>query len=340
MKKAKNHQLNRKKRPWKFLCIYFVTMLLTGCAANQTSDSAPRVTISEYQKDIYQTTTVQCGTIEPKLTLTLTPDEYEVNTYSIGQDFLEVAENHVEEGTRVEAGDVMVTFVNDGLQEEIAEYEERKTEDQMLIDHYTKLQKIDKKQDYRKDIKKLKADIAVVEAYIEEKKAQLSNYQLVASKAGIVSEIHEQLYQGYAMSGRTLIKVVSGSSNYIASTSDDYVFQIDDVYDATFNVASYQMKIIAVGQNDGKQQITFEPVSEMTGITEVDELTMEIAKTPITDAIYVEEEAIVTVRDNNYVFLLDEQGYRHAVPVTIKEIIEGYAIILDGVEAGVQVTLN
>lgn len=332
--------MRRNRRTWCGIHIVCALGLLTGCADSQVYDDAPKVTISEYQKDIYQTTMVQSGTIEPKLTLTLWTDEYEVNTYSIKEDFMEVAEKHVEEGDRVEAGDVMVTFVNEGLQEEIEGYEERKTEDQMLIDHYTRLQKIDENQDFSKDIKRLKSDISVVEAYIAEKKAELSSYQIVADKAGMVTDISTQLNQGFATSGRPLIKVVSGSSNYIASTSESYEFQIGDVYTATFNVAKYEMKVIDVAESDGKQQITFEPVSDMAGVTEMDELTMEIIKPPIENAIYVEEEAIVEVRDDKYVFSLDEQGYRHAIPVTVKEIIEGYAIISEGLEAGTQVTLN
>ncbi|MBE5942385.1 MAG: hypothetical protein E7264_07605 [Lachnospiraceae bacterium] len=338
---CKNNQMNGKQKLYMYLCICFFAVILTGCNTKGVVNSdAPQVTIAEYQKDIYQTTIVQCKTIEPKLVLTLTPDEYEVNSYSIQQDLLKVAECYVEEGERVEAGEVMVTFENDGLEKAIEQYEQRKTEDQLLIDHYTKLQKIDRSQNYKKDIKKLKADISVVQAYINEKKAMLSDYQLVASKAGVVTDVSEQLHQGYARKASTLIKVASGSSNYITATSDDYAFQVGDTYDATCNMASYEMKVINVVNEDEKHQIVFEPVSDMTGITETDELILEIAKTPISNAICVEEEAIVTVRDNKYVFLLDEQGYRHAVPVTVREVIDGYAILSNGIEQGEQVTLN
>jgi len=338
---CKNNQMNGKQKLYMFLCIGFFAVILTGCNTNGVVNSnAPQVTIAEYQRDIYQTTIVQCKTIEPKLLLTLTPDEYEVNSYSIQQDLLKVEECHVEEGERVEAGEVMVTFENEGLEEEIAQYEQRKKENQLLIDHYTKLQKIDKKQNYKRDIKKLKADIGVVQAYIDEKKAKLSDYQLIANKAGVVTDVSEQLHQGYARKASTLVKVASGSSNYITATTDDYEFQVGDVYDVTCNMASYEMKVISVVNEDGKQQIVFEPISDMTGITETDELSLEIVKTPIPNAICVEEEAIVTVRDNTYVFLLDEQGYRHAVPVVVREVIDGYAILSSGIEQGEQVTLN
>ena len=39
-------------------------------------------------------------------------------------------------------------------------------------------------------------------------------------------------------------------------------------------------------------------------------------------------------------FLLDDKGYRHAVPVTIREVIDGYAIVTNGLNEGEQVTLN
>lgn len=348
MRDRKCWMINHNKRQMKIkqtmlmlFCVSIISAMLTGCdAKNMVKSNAPQVTIAEYQKDIYQTTIVQCKTIEPKLILTLTPDEYEVNSYSIQQDLLKVAECHVEEGERVEAGEIMVTFENDGLEKEIERYEQRKKEDQLLIDHYTKLQKIDKSQNYKKDIKKLQADIGVVQAYIDEKKVMLSNYQLVAKKAGIVTDVSEQLYQGYARKANNLIKVASGSSNYITATSDDYEFQVGDTYNATCNMASYEMKVINVVNENEKQQIIFEPVSDMTGITETDELILEIKKTPIPNAVCVEEEAIVVVRDNTYVFLLDEAGYRHAVPVVVREVVDGYAILSDGIAQGAQVTLN
>ncbi len=341
MRAARTDWIDRKQRKKMLFILCVFVLLLQGCNKSDIGDAdVPQISITQYQKDIYETTVVQKKTIEPKLILTLTPDEYEVHSYMIKQDFLEVENCYAEEGKRVEAGEVMVTFKNDGLEKEIKDYEQRKTENQLLIDHYTKLQKIDKKLDYSKDIKKLKADITVVQTYIEEKKALLADYQLVAEKAGIVTDVNEQLLQGYANRNVTLIKVASGSSDYITSTSDDYEFEIGKCYEATCNMAKYELKVVAVAKENGNQKITFEPVSDMNGVTEKDALQLVILKTPITDAICVEEKAIVTVQDTKYAFLLDDKGYRHAVPVTIREVIDGYAIVTDGLNEGEQVTLN
>ena len=341
MRAGKNDWIYRKQRGKRLIILCMFALLLQGCNKSAVGDAdTPRVTIAEYQKDIYETTIVQQKTIKPKLILTLTPDEYEIHSYSIQQDFLEVENCYVEEGKRVQAGEVMVTFKNDGLEKQIEEYEQRKTENQLLIEHYTKLQKIDKNLDYSKDIKRLKSDSAVVQAYIEEKKALLADYQLVADKSGVVTDVSEQLHQGYANGNSTLIKVASGSSNYITSTSDAYEFEVGKTFEAVCDMAKYELRVVSAVQENGRQQITFEPVSDMTGIRETDELVLEIAKTPILDAICVEKEAIVTVQDTTYAFLLDEKGYRHAVPVTVQEVIDGYAIVSEGLEEGEQVTLN
>lgn len=335
----RQNEIRKKRIAW--LLFLGMTALLTGCdASDKEEEKNTEVTIAEYQKDTYQTVTVQCGTIQPVLTLKLVPDEYEINSYFIHQEMLEVEENNVEKGGKVEAGDVMVSFKADDIEEDIAVYEERRAEDEMLIEHYTKLMKINKEEDYSADLKKIKNDLSVANLYIKEQKDILSGYRLVADKAGIVTFISEELYKGYATAGMAVVKVASGSTNYTASTVDDYVFHIGDIYKAKYEMAEYEMKVIAVEKKEGKNVITFEPVSDMTGVAETDELSMDIEKTAISNVTYVEQEAVITVEDKNYVYLLDDNGFRQVVPVTVGEVIDGYIIIKDGLKKGEQVTVN
>lgn len=329
----------KKKKILHPLYILFVLICLGGCTHKEEEKNV-EVRIADYQKDTYRTTTVQKGTIQPSLTLTLKPEEYEIISYSITKEMLTVAEMNVEKGGRVEAGDVMVSFQNDGIEDTIAEYEQRKEEDALLIEHYTKLDKIDNQTDYSGEIEKLQKDQSIANLYIEEQKSLLSNYQLVAEKSGIITELSEDLYKGYATSGGALIRVASGSSDYTAVTGDDYAFCEGDVYEAHFENAVYEMKVIDVTEEENQNRITFQPVSDMTGISENDELTIEIEKSPIENVVYVEQEAILTVEDNQYTFLLDENGFREAVPVQVKDVVDGYAIITSGLEEGKQVTLN
>ena len=73
--KMRQNEIRKKRIAW--LLFLGMTALLTGCdASDKEEEKNTEVTIAEYQKDTYQTVTVQCGTIQPVLTLKLVPDEY------------------------------------------------------------------------------------------------------------------------------------------------------------------------------------------------------------------------------------------------------------------------
>ena len=219
--------------------------------------------------------------------------------------------------------------------------------DQMLIEHYQKLMQIDGSEDYSDDIASLKEDIQIADTYIKEQNEKMKEYCLIAEKDGTVTYVNEWLGYGYASSSDNLVTVASGSSNYTATTDDDYEFKKGDVYQADYEVASYDMKVIDVSQYEDKatgkqmQKILFEPVDSMAGISEEDVLTMTIHKPVISNVIYVDEKAInEKSEDNYYVFTINDDGFRTAVDVTIGETVDGYTIIKSGLKAGEQVTVN
>lgn len=314
---------------------------LFGCGEDSSGENATvQVVIPEYEINTYSTTRIQRGSIQPLLKLKLTPDSYEVKTYVTQKEDLEVAALYIEKGQCVKAGDIMVKFKNDDIEKHIKEYEERKEEDGILIEHFKKLQKLEGKKKYKREIKELEADREIADSYIKEQKELLESYEIRAEREGVVTLIHEDLYKGFAAFGIPVIKVASGSSNYTTSTKDSFLFAVGDIYKATLNDVVYEMKVLEVQKEGDTQHIVFEPVSDMAGITESDILDMEIEKPSIDDTLYVEKEAILTVDEKQYVFVLDELGYREAVEVTVEDVIDGYAIISSGIEEGEQVTLQ
>ncbi|MCM1158162.1 MAG: hypothetical protein NC348_06605 [Clostridium sp.] len=319
----------------------FTLVLLSGCGgAQQGTEEDIAVSITDYQKNSFQTVTVKQGTIEPVLTMKLKPDAFESVTYSIKQEMLEVDEVLVEKGTQVKAGEVMVTFKSGDTQKNIEEYEERKAEDELLIEHYRKLMSISSEEDYTAEIKKLENDLNVASLYIAEQKAKLSQYRLVADKDGAVTSVHEDLLKGYATSGKALVTVASGSSNYTAATTDDYAFKTGDVYKAKLNMVEYEMRVISAEKKGEQTIISFEPVSDMAGVLESDELLMTIEKGKIPDALYVETSAVKNVEESPYVYRMDEQGFREVVPVTVGETVDQYTVIKKGLAKGEQVVVN
>ncbi len=329
------------------LCGTLAAASLSGCGSSGSS-TKPSIYLESYQKTEYETTTVQSGDISPVLELSLTPDEYEIKSYSIEQSDYEVGEVLVEEGDYVEEGDILIQFVADDIQETIDEYTQQKEENEMLIEHYKKLMAIDSSEDYTSEIKELQSEIEVAETYIDEKSDKYSEYTLVAEKAGTVTYVNEWLSEGYASNNDTLIKVASGSSNYTAQTTDDHTFKEGDIYEASYKLAVYEMKVISVSKKTDEatgtttQTIIFEPVDDMEGVSITETLSMTINKTVLSNVTYVKKSAICEKAEegNYYVYVLDEEGYRTAVDVTIGDTVDGMTIITSGVEAGEQVTIN
>ena len=55
--------------------------------------------------------------------------------------------------------------------------------------------------------------------------------------------------------------------------------------------------------------------------------------------LYVPEFAIVYVGNDNYVYVLDEDGFRHGVQVQTGATIDGYTVIEDGLKEGDKVVI-
>ncbi len=330
----------------KLICAAVTVSMLAGCGNSSANVSKPEIHLSTYIKTEHETTTVKSGDIAPVLTLSLMPDEYETKNYKMEQADLEIESVNVSEGDTVSAGDVMVRFKADEIQEIIDEYTEQMEEAELLIEHYQKLGKIDG-EDYSSDIAELQNDVKIAKIYIEEQTEKYNNYCIIAERGGTVTYVNEWLQYGYFSSGEKLITVVSGSSNYTATTDDDFEFTIGDVYEAEFDVAVYEMKVIDVSSYEdeatGKQmqEILFEPISDMTGVSEEDTLSMTIEKPVIENVIYVEETAIYEKDEGEYfVYVVDEEGYRKAVDVVTGDTVDGYTIIESGVTAGEKVAID
>lgn len=335
---------SKKRHAVCFACIFASVFTFTGCGSEAKNDRSD-IHIEVYQMKTYNTTVVQKGDITGKINLTLIPDNYSADGYRVEGSYT-AEEINVSVGDHVEAGDVMVSFEADEVHELIDTYTEQKEEDSLLIDHYTKLMEADPDTDYSEDIETLKQDMEIADLYIKEQTARLADYTLTAEKAGTVTYMNEVLSYGYVIPDTNLITVTSGSSDYITTTYDSYEFKIGDVYQAEFGIAVYDMKVKevtkSVDEATGKdmQTILFEPLSDMSGVNESDELIMEFDKPTVHGVVYVNSDAVMEGDDIYYVYVISEDGYRIPVEVTPGEEVDDYTIIESGLSGGEQVTLN
>jgi len=298
--------------------------LLSGCAGKTQTDDLV-ITIPEYEKITYTTEPVVHGDIAPVLDLRLKSEQFERKEYYPDHDEMEVDQVFVHVGDVVQNGDTLVTFSSEDITEERRQYENRVEEDALLIDHYTKLDAINQTDEHQESIEQLKKDQEIAGLYIKDLDARLEAYTIKAE-------------------GSAVVTILYGSDNYTTTTEDDYAFEVGQTFTATFGVGSYEVRLTAIdvlaSDTDAgmKRQLTFTLVDSAKRPSS-DSLNLEIEKNVLKNVLYVPEDAIVYVGNDNYVYVLDEDGFRHGVQVQTGATIDGYTVIEDGLKEGDKVVI-
>ena len=317
--------------------------LLSGCAGKTQTDDLV-ITIPEYEKITYTTEPVVHGDIAPVLDLRLKSEQFERKEYYPDHDEMEVDQVFVHVGDVVQNGDTLVTFSSEDITEERRQYENRVEEDALLIDHYTKLDAINQTDEHQESIEQLKKDQEIAGLYIKDLDARLEAYTIKAEGSGIVSSLSDMLDYGTVYAGDAVVTILYGSDNYTTTTEDDYAFEVGQTITAPFGVGSYEVRLTAIdvlaSDTDAgmKRQLTFTLVDSAKRPSS-DSLNLEIEKNVLKNVLYVPEDAIVYVGNDNYVYVLDEDGFRHGVQVQTGATIDGYTVIEDGLKEGDKVVI-
>lgn len=346
-------------RRFKRNVLYVLSVILAGCVTGcgtQSIDSKAQISIPIYEKYQYSTEEVQKGDLEPVLDLLLRVDDFRTISYSVDKEDLEIDTIYVAQGDKVKAGDTLISFKSGDIESEIAEYQNQLEEDELLVEHYQRLKKLEgssadgseeaQSSGYSSTIKELKQEMEILKLRISEAQQVLKGYNIVAEADGTIAKVDENLYFGYVIPGEVLFSETCGSENYTSTVKDDYDFEVGQTFVAKAGVAEYEMKLKSIeeGQNEGERQLIFEPVSDMSGVSETDNFTISIAKPKIQNVVYVSSKAVFAVNDKYYVYVMDENGFRDAVEVTIGdtvgEVADEVTVITSGLNGGEQVMIR
>ncbi|MBQ9934640.1 MAG: hypothetical protein IJO70_02235 [Lachnospiraceae bacterium] len=321
------------------ICSLGCSLLLTGCGKSNDQERA-NIRISEYEKITYETVSVERGDIVPTLTLEVTSDTFQRKNYFPRQDEMEVDQIYVTEGDMVSEGQTLVSFKAGDISEQITSYENQRTEDQLLIDHYTKLMEIDSEQDYTEAIKALKQDMEVCSLYIQELNAKLESYSIKAEGNGTVIMVSDLLDYGVVNSGDNVLTLIYGTGEYYATTTDDYDFKVDEIYEATYANSTYSLRLVSIEELEGEEGRKLNFTMAVDGVTGVEKMAMVLNKPALKDVLYVPEDCVFYVEESAYVYTLDENGFREAISVTVGQTIEGMTVIETGLDQGEKVVIN
>lgn len=323
------------------LMLVLALMGLAGCESRDNGDRA-QVYIEEYEKIEYETVAVERGDITPQFVLVVYSDGFYRKNYYPMLDNVEVEQVYVKKGDTVKEGDVMITFKSGDISEQIEKYENKLNQDIMLVDHYSNLMSIDPTLDYSADIKLIKDDIEVCNLYIEELKSKLSLYNVVAEGTGMVTMILDRLDYGYVNTADNIMSVSYGTGEYYATTQEDYDFKIGDVYEGSYSTYRYSLELTDiqdVKNENGEDEKKLYFKLAMDGVAGVDNMQVILSKETLENVLYLPEKSVFYANGSNYVYMLDENGYREAVEVKTGEVIDEYVVIESGLEEGDKVVI-
>ena len=135
--------------------------------------------------------------------------------------------------------------------------------------------------------------------------------------------------------GDSLISQACGSGKYKAQRPDGYNFKVGQTYEASADNLKFSLEISEVTDKN----IIFTPKTDMSTLSEAEDLSMTIKKKKLTDVVYIPKEAVSTKGGMEFVFTVDKDGYLDAVEVKTGDMVGENVVIKEGLSGGEKVTV-
>lgn len=330
--------------------------MLAGCSGQEEYEIVP-VPKDIYQKMTYETVTVQKGDMVPILTINLTQNAYEQISYSLEISDLKVKEVNVAPGDAVTEGQVLVVFESEELEKELEKKRDEVETKRFLLEHTKNLRAIeddgtDSKENLDRmakydsegrigSIPSLEDDIKVAEIFLAEAQKKLDACTVKAKKDGVITYVNQGLKSGVCSQGATILTEASGDLHFYAEVKDDYPINVGDKFTAESASMSCTLMVTKIEGDERSRTLYFDPADIGSTYITDEKFVITITKEQMNDVVYVDEKTINVNKDNKkYVYVLNEDGFRDVVYVESNMIVNGMAIIEDGLEGGEEVVVK
>lgn len=130
-------------------------------------------------------------------------------------------------------------------------------------------------------------------------------------------------------------KAGSDISAFDDSTKWNDSFSVE-TSDKTASDIEFELKVKEVDD----KKVVFEPVSDMSAVSDAQIFSMEVTRPAIENAVYVQKDAVHEKDGRYFVYTLDENGYRQAVWISAGDQVGDYRIITEGLKSGDEVVLQ
>lgn len=318
--------------------LLLAVVALTGCGQKKEVEKA-HVSVENYEKLEHDVVQVEKGDLTPQIKVEVKAETFLRRSYMPVYDDMEVDKVNVAVGDHVKEGDELITFKSSELDEEIASYQEQLGEQQLLLEHYTKLSEIDSETDYETDIENLQDSIAVCSLYIQELQAKQKSYSVIAEADGTVQSVANGLEYSTVSTNNNLITVVYGNDCFSATTSEDFNFIEGERYVGVYGAASFDLILQSVEEvgteADGriKKKLSF-VAAEGVDVGSRETMVITFNKPQIKNALYIPTSCIYEFNEKFYIYIVDADGFLSIKEVECGDEVGTYTIILSGVSEG------
>ena len=318
--------------------LLLAVVALTGCGQKKEVEKA-HVSVENYEKLEHDVVQVEKGDLTPQIKVEVKAETFLRRSYMPVYDDMEVDKVNVAVGDHVKEGDELITFKSSELDEEIAAYQEQLGEQQLLLEHYTKLSEIDSETDYETDIENLQDSIAVCSLYIQELQAKQKSYSVIAEADGTVQSVANGLEYSTVSTNNNLITVVYGNECFSATTSEDFNFIEGERYVGVYGAASFDLILQSVEEvgteADGriKKKLSF-VAAEGVDVGSRETMVITFNKPQIKNALYIPTSCIYEFNEKFYIYIVDADGFLSIKEVECGDEVGTYTIILSGVSEG------
>lgn len=322
----------------------------SGCGENNSSvDLKP--SIEEYEAKFFVPYEVQEEWIETVVYLDLHCNSYGYEKYYPYRDGLVVDNVNVSQGTVFHKGDILLSYKTEEIEKKLKAYEEEIETNQMMYDHYLKLNEIEPSESLRATLDQLKRSIDADRMHVEELRNRITEQSIIAKENGIVNLIEKDLKNRVVTQKTELFTVTYSDGIYIADTRDVYDLEEGEIYESPFGLTTLKFVYKGmeefdpaevyegyIGSEDGEEELmyryTFEYYPEESPICTKWNPSIIVKKVEMGNQLCIPEYYIERRKEGDLVYILNEDGNIRAQWIEIETVVDSKAIIKSGLTKG------
>lgn len=323
-------------------CCLGLALAVTGCG-KETQVLMSDIQRSEYEKNQFETVTVEKGDKEPDFVLYVKTEERDKVVYSLDEGEYDVKKLYVSLGDHVEKGQLLLELDAKKLEDTVKACNTDVRKEELLLAYYTKLDADDTsgKDKYKADVLKHTNALSLAKIRLSEANEKLSHTTITAQEEGDIVLLNSSVTSGHVSAGMELMCEAFGTEKYYAETTENYEFNVGDEYVAESIFGNVPMVVSGVSQDGDKTRLELATADGNPIINGTDSLSITIHKSMLSGVVYVSGNAIHETEDGRkFVYVMDGDGFNKVVMVETGESIGNSVIIKSGLNGGEEVAIR